>query len=172
MRAGWIVLGFVGLAACVNVKQHEGMHAVAIVRPAGDNAAVGEVTFVERSNGKVLVVANLSGLKPYSEHGFHIHETGDCARDGANTGGHFNPAKAAHGHLGVNGRHAGDLPNLRTDARGRASTSIEIKGLSVGSSPASVIGRSVVVHALPDDYRTDPSGNAGPAIGCGVIEKG
>ena len=163
------VLGLAALAACGGVD-HQGLQAASTLRPLGDSGASGEVTFIERSNGRVLVVARFSGLRPYAEHGFHVHERGDCNGPDA-PGGHFNPKKLAHGHLGVGGRHAGDLPNLRTDARGRASTSIEVNTLSVKEGERSVLGRSVVVHAMPDDYRSEPAGNSGPAIACGVVQK-
>ena len=115
--------------------------------------------------GGVLVEANLAGLTP-GEHGFHIHDVGDCiAADASSAKGHYNPAGKGHGHHGGTNRHAGDMPNLSANSAGEARLSAEVKDLTI----AEIIGRSVVVHADPDDYASQPAGNSGKRVACGVI---
>jgi Cu-Zn family superoxide dismutase len=135
------------------------------------NTASGSVTFTQRGD-KVVIAARLSGLKPNAEHGFHVHEKGDCSSgDGMSAGGHFNPRAKAHAHYGSGERHAGDMPNIRTDAGGNASYSFETDLFTVTDGPASVIGRAVVIHRDPDDYKSQPAGNSGPRIACGVVQR-
>ena len=118
---------------------------------------------------KLLIEARVSGLTP-GEHGFHVHEAGDCsATDGSSAKGHFNPGSKAHGHHGGHDRHAGDLPNLVADANGNAIYRAEVVGLSLSDGPNSILGRSMVIHADPDDYQSQPAGNSGKRIACGVI---
>jgi Cu-Zn family superoxide dismutase len=117
-----------------------------------------------------MVHAKISGLKPNAEHGFHVHETGSCASpDGMSAGGHFNPQGKAHGHHGGAERHAGDMPNLRADSYGTASFSFEMPGLTIGSGAADIVGKGLIVHRDPDDYKSQPAGNAGPRLACAVI---
>ncbi len=120
----------------------------------------------------MLVEAKVSGLTPGAEHGFHVHEKGDCGSgDGMSTGGHFNPLGHPHAHFGTPDRHAGDLPALTADASGTATLKIELDVITVTDGPTSVVGRGLIVHAQPDDYKTQPTGNAGARIACGVIQK-
>jgi Cu-Zn family superoxide dismutase len=158
------------LAACAQTPAAGGgAAAVAEMKPTAGNAVAGTVRF-EQSAGKVIVSASISGLKPNAEHGFHVHEKGDCsAPDATSAGGHFNPAGRPHGHHGKAERHAGDMPNLRADAAGVARVMWESDLLSVGSGAADVVGRSVVIHRDPDDYASQPAGNSGPRLSCGVI---
>jgi Cu-Zn family superoxide dismutase len=142
--------------------------AVASLEPTQGNTAKGTVTFTQVGD-VVRVNANLSGLKPGAEHGFHVHEKGDCSSgDGMSTGGHFNPGGHSHGPQGAE-HHAGDMPSLKADSYGNANASFELKGVSVASGPASVVGRGLIVHRDPDDLKTQPTGNAGPRIACAVI---
>jgi len=103
--------------------------------------------------------------------GFHIHERGDCsAVDASSAGNHFNPSGAAHGRAGTGKHHLGDMDNLRADAQGRANVDIHLKGVTLGGGAATdIAGRALVVHANADDYRSQPAGNAGVRIACGVI---
>jgi Cu-Zn family superoxide dismutase len=158
------------LCACAQVQPSgAGPGATAQLKPTAGNAASGTVRF-EQSGGKVVVTAVITGLKPNSEHGFHVHEKGDCsAPDAMSAGGHFNPGGKPHGHYGKAERHGGDMPNLRADAAGATRVKWETELLSVGSGAADVIGRSVVIHRDPDDYTSQPAGNAGPRLACGVI---
>ena len=161
----------IGLAGCANFVA-PGPAATAKLEPTRGNTATGTVTF-STVGDKVRVEANLSGLKPDAEHGFHVHEKGDCSSgDGMSTGGHFNPLGKSHGPHGAMERHAGDLPSLKADAAGNAMLSVMMDVISVSSGAASVIGRGMIVHRDPDDYKTQPTGNAGPRIACAVIRAG
>ncbi len=132
----------------------------------------GKVSFTPMGD-KLLVEADVSGLTP-GEHGFHVHEGGDCsAPDASSARGHFNPAGRMHGHYHQQHhaeRHAGDLPNLVADANGRARYRAEVAGLTADGGTLGIIGRSLVVHADADDYRSQPAGNSGRRIACGVIK--
>lgn len=131
---------------------------------------VGEITFEQTPQG-VLVKGTLSNLPP-GQHAFHIHETGKCdAPDFKTAGGHFNPQKKAHGILSPKGRHHGDLPNLYVGQDGRVQfDTFAQQGLTV-KSLFDKDGSSVMVHVKEDDYHTDPTGDAGGRIACGVVEK-
>ena len=143
--------------------------ASAAVEPRSGSAVTGTVRFTETA-GRVRAHVELAGLAPNSEHGFHVHDKGDCsAPDAASAGGHFNPGGSAHGRAGLMPRHAGDLPSLRADAAGKVRADFELAELTLAPGPTSIVGRSVVVHRDADDYTTQPSGNSGPRIGCGVI---
>jgi Cu-Zn family superoxide dismutase len=131
----------------------------------------GTVNFTER-DGVVRMEVKASGLQPNSEHGIHIHEKGDCsAPDATSAGGHFNPGDEPHGHPREMKHHAGDLPNLRADAQGQATATYEAKGITLDQDFRSVLQRAVVIHAEPDDYKTQPAGDSGARIACGVIKK-
>ena len=149
-----------------------GATAVANLEPTKGNGTRGNVTFTQ-SGDKVRVTAQISGLRPGAEHGFHVHEKGDCSSgDGMSAGGHFNPAGKGHGNYHAGGdRHAGDLPNLKADGSGNAAASFEVSGLSVGSGAADVVGKGLIVHRDPDDYKSQPAGNAGPRLACAVIAR-
>ena len=145
-----------------------GRMAVDSLTPTQGNQVRGLVMFHER-DGHLMVHARISGLKPNAEHGFHVHETGSCAStDGTSAGGHFNPDGKPHGPQAA-AHHAGDLPALKADANGMADARFTLTGPTVADGPASVVGRSVVVHAQPDDYSTQPTGNSGARLACGVI---
>ena len=148
-----------------------GPAAVSQVAATKGNTVSGSVTFTPRGD-KVLIAAKLAGLKPNSEHGFHVHEKGDCsAADGMSAGGHFNPRAKAHAHYSSGDRHAGDMPNIRADANGNASYSFESELYTVTDGPATVVGKAVVVHRDPDDYKSQPAGNSGPRVACGVVRR-
>jgi superoxide dismutase, Cu-Zn family len=141
--------------------------AVAVVHALGDSKVKGKVTFTKK-NGGVEVLAELSGLAP-GEHGFHVHEFGDCSMaDGVCAGGHFNPTGEPHGGPDDKERHAGDFGNIKADQSGNATYKRVDKHITL-SGPNSIIGRSVILHADPDDLKSQPSGNAGARVGCGVI---
>jgi superoxide dismutase, Cu-Zn family len=156
------------LAAC-STFEPQGPRATARLQPIQGSSVWGSVSFVE-VGGAVLVRADVRGLRPGGQFGFHVHEKGDCSSsDFMSAGGHFNPAGKPHGHFTKAERHAGDLPNLGSDGEGVATYAFETKLLTVQAGPASVIGRAVVIHANPDDYASQPAGNSGPRIACGVI---
>jgi Cu-Zn family superoxide dismutase len=159
------------LSACQIAPQRpaEDARATAGLQPTKGNKAIGEVTF-EQQGDKVHVLANVQGLKAGTEHGFHIHEAGDCsAPDASSAKGHFNPGGKAHGNPAASDHHAGDLPALKAGKDGRAKLDTTIGGVTVGSGPNSIVGRAVVIHADPDDYTSQPAGNSGARIACGVI---
>lgn len=169
-------LAAVALGGCA--RPHGGMghgrmmsapSAVAVLEPTRGQAASGRVMFHQMGDDQVMVHARVKGLKPNAEHGFHIHEKGDCSSgDGMSTGGHFNPGGHPHGPP-EGPRHAGDMPNLRSNANGEADMRFTLIGMSIGRGVADIVGRGVIVHADPDDYRTQPTGNSGARIACGVI---
>lgn len=142
--------------------------AVAILHPTEGNQVQGTVTFTEVEGG-VLIIADVSNLTP-GKHGFHVHEHGDCsAHDASSAGGHFNPTKSKHGGPDSAERHVGDLGNLEADKDGNAHYERVDKLLTL-NGPDTIVTRSVVVHAGEDDFTTQPTGNSGPRIACGVIQ--
>ncbi|MBW8368488.1 MAG: superoxide dismutase family protein [Arenimonas sp.] len=146
--------------------------ARATLIPLGESGVGGELVF-EVDNGGVRVTGSFTGLEPGATHAFHIHEFGNCtAADGSSAGGHFNPAQAAHGNReGEGEHHAGDIPNQVAGPDGVAAVDQRLDGLQLGGGgELDIIGRGVIVHADPDDYTTQPTGNAGGRIACGVIE--
>ena len=159
------------LWACQSTPD-EAPRATAALQPTKGNRAFGEATF-EQVGDKVRLVANVSGLKPGQEHGFHIHEAGDCSSgDGMSAKGHFNPHGKPHGHPQSAERHAGDLPSLKAEKNGRAKLDVTIDQVTLKPGPASIVGRGLIIHADPDDYKTQPTGNAGARLACGVIKAG
>lgn len=170
-----VSLAVLGLTGCASV-QH-GMHglmygngptATAQLDATKGNTASGTVTFQQHGD-HVMVNAKLTGLKPGQEHGFHVHEKGDCSSgDGVSAGGHFNPSGQPHGAQEA-AHHAGDMPALKADANGKVDATFHLTGVTLGEGAANLIGRGVIVHAAPDDYKTQPTGNSGARIACGVI---
>ena len=147
-----------------------GTMAVATLTPTQGNQVRGMVMFHEME-GHLMVHVKLTGVKPEGEHGFHVHENGNCASpDGMSAGGHFNPDGKPHGSQAAD-HHAGDMPALKADANGVVDQKFMLMGPTVGSGPTSLVGHSVIVHAQPDDYTTQPTGNSGARIACGVIRR-
>lgn len=141
--------------------------AVAVLIPTEGNKVRGVVTFTKEQKG-VRVVAEIQGLSP-GLHGFHVHDYGDCsAPDGNAAGGHFNPQKMPHGGPTAEKHHAGDLGNVEADRSGVAKLDMVDPHL-VFEGPESIVGRGLIVHAQPDDLKTQPTGNAGGRVACGVI---
>jgi len=147
-----------------------GPRAIANLQPTRGNTAAGTVRFVQQG-GEVVVTARVTGLKPGQEHGFHIHEKGDCSSgDGLSAGGHFNPTGQRHGPMHAE-HHLGDFPALKADATGTAEATFQAPGLTIGSEATDIVGKGLIVHADPDDYKTQPTGNAGARLACAVITK-
>ncbi|NIR42453.1 MAG: superoxide dismutase family protein [Gemmatimonadetes bacterium] len=141
--------------------------AVAVLHPTEGNEARGIVTF-QRADGGIKIGANIEGLAP-GKHGFHIHELGNCsAPDGTSAGGHFNPEGMPHGAPSDEERHVGDLGNLTAVESGRADYERTDSHIAFEGTH-SIIGRAVIVHAGEDDLTSQPSGDAGPRVACGVI---
>jgi len=150
--------------------QHEMMaatKAVAVLHPTVGSNAKGIVMFTKEEGG-VRVVAVFEGV-PAGVHGFHIHEFGDCSSaDGTAAGGHFNPQNMEHAGPMAEKRHIGDLGNVTADESGKAQLNYVDKHLEF-SGPNSILGRGLILHAQPDDLKTQPTGAAGARIACGVI---
>lgn len=156
-----------GLAACATPKPQA--VAVAQLEPTRGSTANGTIRF-EQMGDKVRVTGEVRGLTPGAQLGFHVHEKGDCSSgDGMSAGGHFNPAGTPHGRHGGGPHHAGDLPSLVVDASGKARVQFDTTSISVGRGANSVLDRGLIVHRDPDDFTTQPTGNAGPRLACAVI---
>lgn len=146
----------------------EGAVAVAKMNPTQGSQVSGTVTFTKTAKG-AQVVAELMGLTP-GEHGFHIHEKGDCsAPDAKSAGAHFNPGGHQHGGPNDTERHVGDMGNITADQQGNARLEMALEGVQF-EGEAGIVGKSVIVHAKPDDLKSQPSGDAGDRLACGVIE--
>lgn len=142
--------------------------AIAEIRPTQGNQAKGRVIFQKENDG-IRIIAEIEGLKP-GVHGFHIHEKGDCSSpDASSAGAHFNPTKQPHNSPYVKERHIGDLGNIIADKQGRAYYE-RVDYFLTFDGPNSIIEKAVIVHSDPDDYVTQPTGNAGGRLGCGVIK--
>lgn len=144
--------------------------AAAMLEPTEGNQTRGELRFAAVGD-RIEVTGTLSGLPGNSTHGLHVHETGDCsAPDATSAGGHFNPASTDHGRVGQGEHHAGDSDNITADADGNATVQGWLEGATVGDGAATdIVGKAVIVHADEDDYATQPTGNAGDRLACGVI---
>jgi len=144
--------------------------AQATLASSAANNIAGNVVFVQEGR-KLFVIAEVTGLKP-GPHGFHVHEKGDCsAPDFSSAGGHFNPGSQPHGDPTAGGaHHAGDMPLLVADASGKATARAELRSMSIGGGASDVVGKAVVVHADVDDFRSQPAGNSGARVACGVIK--
>ena len=146
-----------------------GAKAVAELKPTKDSKVQGTVLFDQQADG-VHVSVDITGLTP-GAHGFHIHEKGDCsAPDAASAGGHFNPTGKKHGAPHAAEHHMGDFGNLVADDTGHAKVDLINPDLKF-EGPDSIIGRAVIGHAGKDDLKSQPAGNSGARVACGVIEK-
>ena len=155
------------LAGCASVAPKI-PGASAALAPTAGNETRGTVTFT-RNGDKVRVVANVSGLAP-GAHGFHIHDKGDCrAPDATSAGGHFNPTNKPHGNPAAGEHHGGDMPMLEADAAGSATLDVTLDTITLGTDANGIVGRAVIVHKDPDDFKTQPTGNSGARVACGVI---
>jgi len=145
------------------------LKAGAVLEARSGSSVAGKVDLVE-SGGKLRAHVELTGLAPNSEHGFHVHDKGDCsAPDGSSAGGHFNPGGTAHGRAGSATHHAGDLPSLMADASGHVRVDLTLEGVTLAAGPTSIVGKAFVVHRDRDDFTSQPAGNSGPRVACGVI---
>jgi superoxide dismutase, Cu-Zn family len=143
------------------------VRAIAVLTPTKGSLVRGTVTFQKTDKG-IRVSGQITGLSP-GKHGFHIHEFGDCsAEDGMSAGGHFNPAGAPHGAPEVDARHAGDMGNLDADSSGTATIDYVDEVMSL-SGDGSILGHAIIVHEKEDDLKSQPTGNAGGRVACGVI---
>ncbi|MEK6244232.1 MAG: superoxide dismutase family protein [Pseudomonadota bacterium] len=171
MRTKLLAVSMLALAAGCQSVPSDAPRASASLVPTQGSTVRGTASFVQ-VGGKVRVTANISGLRPNGEFGFHIHEAGDCSSgDGMSAKGHFNPLAKPHGHQSTMERHAGDLPNLQSNASGNASMTADLDVITVTSGTTSIVGRGLIVHVQPDDYKSQPVGNAGARSACAVIQR-
>ncbi|MBI4374845.1 MAG: superoxide dismutase family protein [Elusimicrobia bacterium] len=143
---------------------------MARIEGTSEGSAISGVVWFEDTNEGLKISAELKGV-PEGAHGFHIHEFGSCEDSGRAAGNHYNPRTSHHGHVlkdGVKKAHAGDLGNIKAGPDGRAAVSIVIPKLALSNGKFAVAGRAVILHEKEDDF-SQPSGNAGGRIGCGVI---
>jgi Cu-Zn family superoxide dismutase len=138
--------------------------------PTQGNTANGGLKLTSEGPG-IKISGMLQGLKPNGEFGFHFHEKGDCsAPDATSAGAHFNPTDQPHGNPQAQPHHAGDMLNVKSDAQGVAEVSIDNPAVSLQTGhPNDIIGKALVLHAKPDDYKTQPAGDSGDRIACGVV---
>ena len=161
------------LASCAQPEMKTMMPMAHATLQAAASQTVSGMVMLQQMDGHLMLHAKVAGLKPNAEFGFHVHDKGDCSKaDFSSAGGHFNPQQQPHGsQTGMN--HAGDLPNLRSDAEGKAELKMMFPELSLTAGKANhILGRALVIHANADDYQTQPAGNSGPRIACGVISAG
>lgn len=173
----WALVLMVGLIGCAKKDSESkeesvattdtAMKAVAEMEATAGNEAHGTVTFTMTEDG-MQVVAHFEGV-PAGEHGFHIHENGDCSDDGKSAGGHFNPEGMPHAGPDAEQRHVGDLGNITADGNSVADADFVDTHLTF-EGPNSIIGRGIILHADADDFTSQPTGAAGGRISCGVIE--
>jgi Cu-Zn family superoxide dismutase len=160
-----VALMLPGLAAA------DGAKAEAKLESRSGSTVTGKVTFA-RKGGSVVMKVTVKGLTP-GEHAIHLHDKGDCsAPDAASAGGHWNPTSEEHGKWGHAPFHHGDIGNLVADAKGNAKLTLQSELWTIGDgSPHDVVGHAVIVHEKVDDFTTQPTGNAGGRVACGVIQK-
>ena len=164
-----ITLTFNTMAQDHKMPEHDLLieKAICVLNPTKGSSVSGTVIFTQTTQG-IKVLAELDGLT-VGEHGFHIHEFGDCsAADGTSAGGHFNPEGHQHAGLGSEMNHIGDLGNLVADENGHAHLEFTTSQIQLNGTN-SIIGRSIIVHAQADDLKSQPTGNAGARVACGTI---
>lgn len=169
-RASILVLLASTLSACTTLGDIPTAQFASATLRQGNGSPAGTV-ILARAGDRVTINVALIGL-PKGQHGMHLHTVGRCDAPGfTSAGGHLNPAGRQHGHENPAGSHLGDLPNITIDSNGAGAASAELNGTAAILEPAlfDADGTAVVIHAAADDYRTDPAGNAGARIACGVL---
>jgi Cu-Zn family superoxide dismutase len=152
-------------------ESHKSVKVGAQLKPTQGNSVSGMLNVIAEKKG-VRVGGTVEGLAPNSEQAFHVHQKGDCsAPDGSSAGDHFNPTSQQHGNPKVKGpHHLGDMVNLKADGKGTAKVDFFIDGATLHTGdPSDLVGKAIIVHQSPDDYTSQPSGNAGARVACGVI---
>ncbi len=160
------LIALVALAGCASSAKKP--MAMAMLAPTSGSTAQGMVHFTQSADGSVEVQVDLTGVPP-GVHGFHIHDKGDCGDNGNAAGGHFNPGGTPHGAPDAAQHHAGDFGNVTANEKGEVHTKFTTHSVTVDAGPNSVLGHAVILHGNADDLTTQPSGNAGPRIACGVV---
>jgi superoxide dismutase, Cu-Zn family len=173
MRITSVTVTALALAGCATVGTPAGPRAAADLKNAAGQS-IGTAAFTEQADGKVRIVVQANGLTP-GRHGIHVHAVGRCEPpEFTSAGGHYNPRGARHGLEAADGPHAGDLPNLEADAGGRARYETTTDRVTLREGPASLFdadGSALVIHEKADDQKSDPAGNSGARVACGVIAR-
>ena len=164
-RLTLITLATLLVLACAHTNT--GPMAMATLAPTTGQTAKGTVHFTDLKDGGTEVVVDLTNVPP-GVHGFHIHEGASCGNDAKDAGGHFNPLNMPHAAPDATSHHAGDFGNVTADDKGEVHATFVTHSITVAAGTTSVIGHAVVLHANPDDLTTQPTGNAGGRIACGV----
>jgi Cu-Zn family superoxide dismutase len=174
-----VVAAALAASACANNSNETAAHpqnpppptgaiALATIESKSGSTMTGTAKFVE-NNGELTLTLEVKGATP-GDHGVHLHETPDCsAPDGKSAGAHFNPENAQHGGPTGGAHHAGDLGNFKVKDDGTGTLTLTTKDLTVAPGPHSVVGRAIVIHEKADDLSSQPAGNSGARVGCGVI---
>lgn len=160
-----LTIALLAVMSCAHAKQPM---AMAMVQPSVGSTAHGSVHLTQLADGTVDVEIDLTGVPP-GVHGFHVHDKGDCGDNGMAAGGHFNPMNMPHASPDAASHHAGDFGNVTADEKGEVHTRFNTHSITVAPGTTSAVGRAVILHANPDDLTTQPTGNAGGRIACGII---
>jgi Cu-Zn family superoxide dismutase len=170
MKPILIAAAALALTACASTDEAKAPSAGVKLEPRSGSQVRGSLTLTQVGPDRVRIAGTVTGHNPGPK-GFHIHDKGDCsAPDAMSAGGHFNPGGMKHGGL-TGDRHSGDIGNVTFDANGTATVNVVADGISLKKGAANnVVGRAVVVHAAQDDLKTDPTGNSGGRVACGVIQ--
>lgn len=169
----YITLGFAcAMFALSSCSKTENKIGVANLLSTADNKAIGTANFFSTSDGKIKMDIEINmPERADSTVAVHFHEHGDCGNMGENTHGHWNPTNEAHGKWDGNAYHSGDIGNIKLDGEGTAKLSVSTDRWSVDQNDIkNIIGKGIIVHGGTDDYTTQPTGNSGPRVGCGIIE--
>jgi len=167
------VLAFLILIAALVIacgSHRPGAMAMATLQATSTTGPSGTVHFTDQGDGGTEVQVDITGLDPHSVHGFHIHENPSCADMGNAAGGHFNPTSMPHAAPTAVSHHAGDFGNVAADDKGEVHEKFVTHSVTAHAGEISVLGHAVVLHEKADDLTTQPSGNAGKRIACGVVE--
>ena len=158
-------------APAAPTAQSTAQEGTANLAAASGSLVSGRVTFHPMGDG-VHLSGTIGGFQPNSVHGIHVHEKGDCsAADASSAGGHFNPTNSAHGRASTATHHAGDMDNITAGADGTVAINIHLSGVTLGGgAPNDIANRALDVHAAADDYTSQPAGNSGARVACGVIQ--
>lgn len=175
-RVIFVLIAMIGLSACPE-EERDPRRAAATIAGKGAAMAMGGTALFEEVGNGVRLTLTLSNAPP-GDHGVHVHEGMSCADTVGDAGavaagaagGHFNPTMEMHGEAADDNAHAGDLGNIEVEDDGRGELTITTRYLMIGEGVANLVGKAIVIHADPDDEMTDPSGDSGARIGCGIIQ--